>query len=138
MAGRKKGNLSAVIGCHLSNADKAQIEHLSPEQLDAWVDARLATKQARQAEREKTRLTPKAQRPDCETRTRVGGPCRAKPVWDRERNQPRNGRCRLHGGLSTEAKTPEGKRRVLECLKLGPIARREQAAARRAKAKAEK
>ena len=37
----------------------------------------------------------------CEARTRSGTPCKCKAMG--------NGRCRLHGGLSTGPRTPEGK-----------------------------
>jgi hypothetical protein len=40
----------------------------------------------------------------CGARTRRGSPCRCPAM--------RNGRCRLHGGLSTGPKTPEGRRRI--------------------------
>lgn len=40
----------------------------------------------------------------CGARTRKGTPCQCKAL--------RNGRCKLHGGLSTGAKTPEGRRKV--------------------------
>ena len=49
-------------------------------------------------------------RPRCGAKTRQGTPCRAPAVWDRERDRPRNGRCRMHGGLSTGPRTPEGRR----------------------------
>jgi hypothetical protein len=42
--------------------------------------------------------------PRCGARTRAGCPCR-QPAMP-------NGRCRLHGGLSTGARTPEGRRRA--------------------------
>jgi hypothetical protein len=45
-------------------------------------------------------LTPKRDRPACGARTRRGGACQARAVWDRLANAPRNGRCRLHGGLT--------------------------------------
>ncbi len=35
------------------------------------------------------------------TKTRGGRPCRASPVLDAFMGEPRNGRCKLHGGLST-------------------------------------
>jgi hypothetical protein len=41
----------------------------------------------------------------------TGMPCKAPPVWDHAAARPRNGRCRMHGGLSSGAKTPEGKAR---------------------------
>ncbi|PKB87515.1 hypothetical protein A8A01_24155 [Ewingella americana] len=43
----------------------------------------------------------------CEAKTRAGTPCKMKATYA-------NGRCKLHGGLSTGAKTAEGKERQLE------------------------
>jgi hypothetical protein len=43
---------------------------------------------------------PFADVPKCGAKTRKGSPCRSPAMT--------NGRCRLHGGLSTGAKTPEG------------------------------
>ncbi|WP_346742430.1 HGGxSTG domain-containing protein [Govanella unica] len=54
----------------------------------------------------------KIPRPKCGARTRNGEPCKASVLWDNAHNKPRNGRCRLHGGLSTGPKTAAGKRRV--------------------------
>ena len=45
----------------------------------------------------------------CGAKTRLGRPCIATAL--------RNGRCRIHGGLSTGAKTPEGKAKSLAKLK---------------------
>ncbi|WP_416224164.1 HGGxSTG domain-containing protein [Thiohalophilus sp.] len=45
----------------------------------------------------------------CRARTRDGTACRCKAL--------KNGRCRLHGGLSTGPKTLEGKVRALSNLK---------------------
>lgn len=56
--------------------------------------------------------TPRRLRPRCGARCRDGHPCQAPAVWDRRRNRPRNGRCRMHGGLSTGPRTPEGKARI--------------------------
>lgn len=50
-------------------------------------------------------------REKCGARCRTGLPCKAPPVWDRASARVRNGRCRMHGGLSTGAKTAEGKAR---------------------------
>ncbi len=61
--------------------------------------------------------TPKRERPRCGARCRDGHSCRAPAVWDKENNRPRNGRCRMHGGLSTGPKTLEGKLRALMNLK---------------------
>ncbi len=41
--------------------------------------------------------------PWCGAQTRAGHPCRNIPVG--AQHQPRNGRCRMHGGLSTGPKT---------------------------------
>lgn len=51
-----------------------------------------------------TPCTPRSERPRCGARTRSGDPCKAPVVWDDEHNRPRNGRCRVHGGLSTGPK----------------------------------
>ena len=47
----------------------------------------------------------------CGARTRAGGHCKAPGRT--------NGRCRMHGGLSTGPKTPEGRKRSLEALARG-------------------
>lgn len=41
----------------------------------------------------------------CGAKTRKGTPCKAKAVLGKNR-------CRIHGGLSTGAKTPEGIERI--------------------------
>ncbi len=38
-------------------------------------------------------------------------------AWDEYRCAPRNGRCRMHGGLSTGPKTEEGRERVAQALR---------------------
>ncbi|MCI1680462.1 MAG: hypothetical protein LKK36_09310 [Ewingella americana] len=43
----------------------------------------------------------------CEATTRAGTSCKRKDIYS-------NGRCKYHGGMSTGAKTPEGKSRQLE------------------------
>jgi len=40
----------------------------------------------------------------CGAKTRAGTPCKRKDIYE-------NGRCPLHGGLSTGPRTPEGKKR---------------------------
>src|SRR5215467_7622171 len=53
--------------------------------------------------------------PLCGARCRDGHPCQARATRDVETGCfVRNGRCRLHGGLSTGPRTVEGKRRVGE------------------------
>ncbi|WP_343040877.1 helix-turn-helix transcriptional regulator [Pikeienuella piscinae] len=49
----------------------------------------------------------KALRPKCGARTRAGPPCRAPVVAGKAR-------CRMHGGLATGARTPEGRERIAE------------------------
>ena len=58
--------------------------------------------------------SPKRERPRCGAGCRDGSPCEAPPVWDKRRNRPVNGRCRMHGGLSTGPKTPQGRWRITE------------------------
>lgn len=52
------------------------------------------------------------ERPLCGARCRDGHACRARAVWLAGEKAPRNGRCRVHGGLSTGPKTAEGRARV--------------------------
>lgn len=60
---------------------------------------------------------PKSLLPRCGARTRAGHPCRA-PAWRaRDEPSPRNGRCRMHGGLSTGPRTAEGKARCAEAAR---------------------
>ena len=56
----------------------------------------------------------KRERPRCGARCRDGSPCKAPPVWDRRLDRAVNGRCRMHGGLSTGPKSEEGRRRIAE------------------------
>lgn len=76
-------------------------------------------------------LTPKSERPRCGARTRKGTPCQAPALWDKEHNRPRNGRCRLHGGLSTGPRTTDGANHSLEALQHGHQAWRERHLAQR-------
>lgn len=50
---------------------------------------------------------PRYSRPKCGAKTRKGTPCQAQPVLDYGRDRPRNGRCKLHGGLSTGPKNKQ-------------------------------
>ena len=58
-------------------------------------------RERREAGRPRTR---KKNRPRCGAKTRAGPPCQAPAVWDNIAKKPRNGRCRMHGGLSTGPK----------------------------------
>lgn len=52
---------------------------------------------------------PRSRRGTCGAKTRKGGSCQAPPVWDKAADKARNGRCKLHGGLSTGPKTDAGR-----------------------------
>ena len=56
----------------------------------------------------------KRERPRCGAKCRDGSLCQAPPVWDRRLDRPVNGRCRIHGGLSTGPKTEQGRQRIVE------------------------
>ncbi len=59
------------------------------------------------------RRTPKRfWRQECGAKCRDGHACRAPAVRDKRTNRPRNGRCKLHGGLSTGPRTEEGRARI--------------------------
>jgi hypothetical protein len=59
--------------------------------------------------------------PICGARCRDGHSCKAKAVVDPLSDEPINGRCRMHGGLSCGPKTPEGKVRSMEAARLGMV-----------------
>lgn len=56
--------------------------------------------------------TRRKKRGTCNAKTRKGTPCQAPPVWNKSKDKPRNGRCKLHGGLSTGPKTEAGKEAI--------------------------
>jgi hypothetical protein len=58
--------------------------------------------------------SPKRERPRSDATCRDGSPCQAPPVWDKRLDRPVNGRCRMHGGVSTGPKTEGGCRRIAE------------------------
>jgi hypothetical protein len=45
----------------------------------------------------------------CGAKTRAGTPCKQKGLYE-------NGRCKLHGGLSTGPTSPEGKAKAMQNL----------------------
>jgi hypothetical protein len=67
----------------------------------------------------KHRRTRRRDRPRCGAKTRSGAPCNAPCVWDHEKDRPRNGRCKLHGGLSRGPTTPEGRQRAIAAMQEG-------------------
>lgn len=60
---------------------------------------------------------PRSRRGTCGAKTRKYSPCQAPPVWDKPQDKPRNGRCKLHGGLSTGPKTHAGKEAIRDSNK---------------------
>jgi hypothetical protein len=80
--------------------------------------------------------TPKRRRPRCGARCRNGRRCQAPVVWEDAYDAPRNGRCRLHGGLSTGPRTPEGRQRIGEAARQRAQARRQAAVQAAAQASA--
>lgn len=62
-------------------------------------------------------------RPQCGARCRDGHPCEAPAVWSTSTGAPRNGRCRMHGGLSTGPRTVEGRARVAAATRAANVAR---------------
>ena len=46
----------------------------------------------------------------CGAKTRKGTPCQCKQLF-------RGGKCRLHGGFSSSAKTPEGRQAIAEATR---------------------
>lgn len=59
----------------------------------------------------------KKEKPKCGARCRNGHPCQAPAAWDEYRCGIKNGRCRIHGGLSTGPRTEEGRRRCAEAAR---------------------
>lgn len=56
------------------------------------------------------------ERPRCGAKCRDGHACKAPAVWIAGEPAPRNGRCRMHGGLSTGPRSREGWARTLAAL----------------------
>lgn len=54
----------------------------------------------------------KNQRGTCMAKTRQGTLCQAPPVWNTITHKAINGRCKLHGGLSTGPKTEKGRESI--------------------------
>ena len=107
----------AVANFHRRAAErKQQRQHL----LQEW--SRLHDERVQQCELRRARN----HGPRCGARTRAGAPCKRKPVLGRTR-------CPSHGGLSTGARTQEGRARALAALERGrETQRRRRAASTRA------
>ena len=119
---KNTGHVALLITATLNSQDKRILEslldkdELGSAELDKFVDQKIAKRLAKQKPQPRKTL-PKYLRPQCGAKTRAGGKCKATPVWDKTNNKPKNGRCRMHGGLSTGARTPEGKLRALANLR---------------------
>lgn len=61
-----------------------------------------------------TRRAPASKLAPCGAKTRAGGHCQAKPYRAPGEAMVRNGRCRMHGGLSTGPRTAVGRERCGE------------------------
>lgn len=57
---------------------------------------------------------PRKRRGTCGAKTRKNTPCQAPPVWNKRKDKAMNGRCKLHGGLSSGPKTEAGKEAIRE------------------------
>lgn len=57
---------------------------------------------------------PRKKRGTCDAKTRRNTLCQAPPVWDKSKDKPVNGRCKLHGGKSTGPKTEAGREAIRE------------------------
>lgn len=121
---------SGAVDCDpVRMADPASLRRLAAgfEWLGDPRYARRCRNRADFQERYRTRrepVTPKAERPRCGATTRKGTPCRAPVVWNATTNTPQNGRCRLHGGLSTGARTEEGREACIRSNRRRGILRR--------------
>lgn len=94
--------------CSARHRLSAALRLLGRERGDGRIAHRLSKRRHRPATDE---------RPRCGAKCRDGRPCSAPAVWRAGDLEPRNGRCRNHGGLSTGPRTAEGKRRSLEALR---------------------
>jgi hypothetical protein len=109
------------------------------ETLAARDQLRLLTAIAREMDRREAEAMaplPRRERPRCGARCRDGHPCQAPVVWNAEANAPVNGRCKVHGGLSTGPKTPEGRQHIGEATRQRAQARRAAQAQAAAQARA--
>lgn len=58
--------------------------------------------------------TRRSERGTCNAKTRKNTLCHAPPVWDSLSDRAINGRCKLHGGLSTGPRTEIGRQAIRE------------------------
>jgi len=96
------------VGRSVTMADEIRA---TKTRIEAKLSAASATVLAELRELHRIHRPPRNQRPRCGARTRSGAPCRAPAWWPSGLAAPRNGRCRMHGGLSTGPRTAAGKAR---------------------------
>lgn len=97
--------LSPLPSCHI-----AIPEHPNPLAVAlAEQEARFLRQVARIAEQSEAWKAKRRVR--CGAKTRKGTPCRCK-------SEPGKKRCKYHGGMSTGARTPEGRARIAEAQRL--------------------
>ncbi len=89
----------------------------------ARVDRITAAVHRRRAAHEAFATRAPVARPTCGARCRDGHACEAPAVWSTSTGAPRNGRCRMHGGLSTGPRTVEGRARVASATRAANVAR---------------
>jgi hypothetical protein len=70
--------------------------------------------------------TPRKERGKCGAKTRKGLPCNAPPAWNKATDKAKNGRCKLHGGLSTGAKTEAGRQAIRDSVRASNLRRGKQ------------
>lgn len=94
--------------------DTKSAERLRPNFIhrpDDWLDnfrtLRAGARAHHGVKPQRPKITPRSARPRCGARTRTGLPCRAPVVSGISR-------CRMHGGLSSGARTAEGRARIAE------------------------
>ncbi|HBD9320249.1 TPA: HGGxSTG domain-containing protein [Legionella pneumophila] len=56
----------------------------------------------------------RSERGKCNAKTRKNTLCKSPPIWDNFSDSAVNGRCKLHGGLSTGPKTEAGRQAIRE------------------------
>ena len=69
---------------------------------------------------------PRKERGTCGAKTRKGTPCQAPRVWNKATDKARNGRCKMHGGLSTGPKTEAGRQAIRDSVGASNRRRRKQ------------
>lgn len=74
--------------------------------------AAIAARRRRPDDARTNRRPVPSKRPVCGARCRDGHACTARVVWLPGEPAPRNGRCAMHGGLSTGARTDEGRAKI--------------------------